>query len=662
MIASALLALFSSAAPAPWQEPSDSPIAVADAAIAKLVAIPASERTVANTLVAIDDAFAQLFEDARFEGFLSNVSTDPEERARGRDSQREFSNWIDRLGKNEEVFRAVSELAARNQAMTEEQQRLFDDTMRDYKRAGLDLPDEKRARLAEIDEELNGLGSDFRQNIADDETVVFYTKDELKGVPESFIATLKRVGELYIVSMKGASISTILGYCEVEMSRHKMGAAAGRRGGRRNVTILESLLKLRHERATILGYRNTAEYVLEAKMAKTPETVIAFYDDLRPKVRAKAAADFAEYEAAKRQHTGDPDAKLGAIDVSFYTNWLKREKYAVDTRTLREYFSMDSVTEGMFGVYQDLFGITFNEITEEARGTRPMWHEDVRLFEVIDNGSNELLGEFYLDLFPREGKFSRAAQFPLRLRKVWADGRISTPLVALVCNFTEPSADLPSLLSHREVTIYFHEFGHCLHSILTEVGLATLAGTNVPRDFVEAPSQMLENWTWQPEILERFAKHYKTGEPLPREIIEGMIAAKNLGAGFNNEGQVYLGLMDMRFHMDDDGIVDTTQVCEDTYRDARMFEPVDNLVRQASFGHLVGYEAGYYGYLWSAVYAQDMWSRFEASPMDPAVAAEYRRQVLAKGGTRDALDLVRGFLGREPNGAAFLKHLGLDPE
>ncbi len=632
---------------------------VADGAIEALVAIPAADRTIANTLVAIDDAVAQFFEDARMAGFMADVSTDPAERARGRDAQSELSNWFDRLGKNEDVFRALTELAALSPEMTPEVQRFFDETMRDYKRAGLDLPEEKRARLVEIDEEINELGSDFRRNIADDETVVFFTEDELKGVPEAFVGTLRRCGELYIVDMKGASIGNILGYCEVESSRHKMGAAAGRRGGQANVNIIEALIKLRHERATMLGYKSTAAYVLETKMAKTPETVLAFYDDLRPKVRAKATRDFEEYQAAKRQHTGNPDAVLVAVDTSFYTNWLKREKYAVDTRTLREYFSMDSVTAGMFGVYQDLFGITFTEITDESRGSRPLWHEDVRLFRVTDNESNALLGEFYLDLFPRDGKFSHAAQFPLRLRKVWADGRISTPLVALVCNFTKPTDELPSLMSHSEVETYFHEFGHCLHSILTEANLASQAGTNVPRDFVEAPSQMLENWTWRPEILGRFAKHYETGEPLPAEIIEGMIAAKNLGAGFNSEGQMYLGLMDMRFHMDEDGVVDTTQVCEDTYRDVRMFEPVENLVRQASFGHLVGYQAGYYGYLWSSVYAQDMWSRFEPSPMDPTVAGEYRKRVLAPGGSQDALDQVRNFLGREPNGTAFLKHLGL---
>ncbi len=633
----------------------------AKAALSAIAEVPAAERTVANTLVAMDDVVAALFEDVRFAGFMADVSTDPLERESGRALQNELSNWFDSFGKNAEMFRALQELEALSLDMTPEQSQFFRDTVRDFRRAGLDLPEASRDRLVAIDEEITDLGSDFRENIADDETFMLFTEEELEGLPESFLTGLPRSGGLVYVTMKGPNLGYVLTYCDSEATRAKMGVAAGRRGGERNVRILEKLLKLRHERAMILGYPSAAAYVTENRMAGSPATVLGFYDDLRPKLRKKALQDFEEFEAAKREHTGDPEARLLSSDMAYYTNWLKRERYAVDTRTLRHYFSMDTVTGGLFDVYQELFGVTFHEITADARAEgRPLWHDDVRLFRVDDSRSGALLGEFYLDLHPRDGKFSHAAQFPLRLRKVWSDGRVSTPLVALVCNFTKPTKDEPSLLSHGEVETYFHEFGHCLHSILTEATLASLAGTNVARDFVEAPSQMLENWVWQPEVLGRFARHYETGAALPEEIIEGMIAAKNLGAGISNEGQVFLGLMDMRFHTDPDGVVDTTAVSEETYRDARLFEPAEHLVRQAAFGHLVGYEAGYYGYLWSSVYAQDMWSRFADNPMNPEVAMEYRRLVLGPGGSRPALDLVRAFLGREPNSAAFLEHLGLE--
>lgn len=656
-----LLALAAPLLPSQQGSPIDAQVAAADAELAAILAIPASERTVANTLVALDDVVATFFEEARMAGFMADVSTDPAEREAGRAAGNELSNWFNRMGKNEAVFAALEELVALDPEFTPEQRRFLEETMRDYRRAGLDLPAEQRARLDEIDEELNELGSDFRTNIAEDETVVLLSEEELAGVPEAFVASLPRSGGLCVVSMKGPNLGYVLGYCENPTTRKKMGCAAGLRGGQRNVRVLERIIALRHERARLLGYPNTAAYVVESKMAQDPETVFAFYDDLRPKLRVKAEQDFEELQGAKREHTGDPEAVLEPSDISFYTNWLKREKYAVDTEALRAYFSMADVKAGMFGVYQDLFDIEFVDITESARDAgRPFWHEDVELFQVKDNATGEMLGEFYLDLFPREGKYSHAAQFPLRLRKVWADGTVTTPRVALVCNFTKPMEGRPSLLSHGEVETFFHEFGHCLHSILTRATLANFSGTNVARDFVEAPSQMLENWTWQPAVLSRFARHYETGEPLPAEVIDGMIAAKNLGSGISTEGQVYLGLMDMRFHTDEDGDVDTTAVCEQTYRDARLFAPAENLVRQASFGHLVGYEAGYYGYLWSLVYAQDMWSRFEDAPMDPDVARAYRRAVLEPGGTREALDMVRDFLGREPNSSAFLRSLGLE--
>ena len=349
-----LLTLALVAAPLQQSSPIAAQMAAADAAIEAILAVPAGERTVANTLVALDDAVARFFETARMPGFMADVSTDPAEREAGRQAQNDLSNWFNRMGKDERIFAALEELKAQAPEFTAEQQRFLDESVRDYRRSGLDLPDEQRARLDEIDEELNELGSDFRRNIADDETVVLFAEDELSGVPQSFVESLPRSGELCIVNMKGPNLGYILGYCEDPTTRKKMGCAAGLRGGQRNVQVLEKIIKLRHERAQLLGYPTTAAYVVETKMALDPETVFGFYEDLRPKLRVKAQQDYAEYQVAKREHTGDPDAVLEASDIAFYTNWLKREKYAVDTEALRAYFSMADVKAGMFGVYQDL--------------------------------------------------------------------------------------------------------------------------------------------------------------------------------------------------------------------------------------------------------------------------------------------------------------------
>ncbi len=644
----------------------DSPVAGAlrraDAALDAIVAVPDGERTYANTLGALDDTVAAMFRDARMTGFLSDVSTDAAERELGLQAKSDMSNWFTRYVKREDLYAAIKAFAKMGVALSPDRATFLEDTLREFRREGMDLGAEDRTRLLAIDERLNELGLEFSSNIADDETVVPLTEDELAGVPESFLASLPRTAGLVVVEMTGSNLGRILSTCDNEATRAKVVLGYGRRAGARNVRVIEKMIALRAEKGRILGYPTFADSVIEDRMAKSANRVREFYKELRPRLRQKSLADFAEFEAAKREHTGDPEAVLNSWDVSYYRSYLMRTKYAVDQEQVREYFSMSNVQAGMFDVYQRLFGLRFEEITEKARSMgRPMWHEDVALYEVWDTATNEMLGEFYLDLHPRAGKYSHAAQFPLRLRKRWSETQLDTPLVALVCNFTKPTADRPALLSHGEVETFFHEFGHCLHTILSRVDIASLAGTSVARDFVEAPSQMLENWIWDPTILAGFAKHYETGEPISEELVEGMIAAQNLGSGMSAEGQVYLGMMDLAFHSDPTGEVDTSAVAEATYREVRLFEPMEHVYRQAAFGHLNGYQAGYYGYLWSLVYAQDMFSRFHAEGLMSAdVATQYRSEVLSRGGTRDELDMVRSFLGREPNSEAFLRHLGLE--
>ncbi|MEM7310329.1 MAG: M3 family metallopeptidase [Planctomycetota bacterium] len=662
---SALAPVALAAAPlAQDQDPSpiEAALARADAALEAIASRPAEERTFDNTVRAVDDVQASFFEEARMPGFLAQVSTDPDERAVGRRASADMGNWFDKLYQNEALYLAVKDVVDSGLAPQGEGGRYAERLLRDFRRAGMSLPKEKRDRLAAIDAELNEVGIEFGQNIAEDESAVLLAPEECFGVPVDVLASLPRLSGLYVVEMKGSVVRPFWNLCEVESTRKKLSLTYARRAGQKNVDVLEKMIKLRAEKAQLLGYANTAEYATEIKMAATPDNVWAFYEELRPKLRKKAEQDFEEFQNAKREHTGNADAKFEPWDFSFYLSWLSKEKYAVDREKVREYFPMERVVKGVFDVTQELFGLRFQEITDQAaeRG-RLIWHEDVKLYEVWDDVTGELLGEFYTDLHPRPGKYTHAAQFPLTMRKEWADGSVTRPLVALVCNFTKPTIDKPALLSHDEVETFFHEFGHCLHSILTEATYSEFSGTSVARDFVEAPSQMLENWIWDANVLSRFAKHYQTGETLPREILNGMIAAKNLGSGLSAEGQVFLGLMDFTYHTDADGELDTTAVRTQVYADTRLFDATPGLYSQAAFGHLNGYHAGYYGYLWSLVYAQDMFSRFKADGiMNKDTAREYRKRVLAKGGTAEALDLVKDFLGRDPSSDAFLRHLGLE--
>ena len=634
----------------------------ANATIQAIVDLPDDQRTIANTLTAVDDVQWDFIQSVRLEGFLASVSTDAAVRERGRRVQVETSAWFDALYQNVDLYRTLVAFCETHPDLQGEDARYRDVLQRDFKRKGVNLSADKRAELLGIENQLQELGIEFRSNIDEDETSVLLTADECRGVSESALARVPRKGPLYSVPLVGSAVSDFFSSCEVEATRCKLSIAYAKRGGTRNVAVLEDLLRLRSRKAQLLGYPTIAHYQTETRMAGSPQRVAEFYADLQPKLRRKAEQDLAEVQAAKREHTGDPEAEFHAWDNSFYRNLLMRTKYAVDNDAVRGYFPIESVTAGIFAVTEDLFGIRFTEISDQAlEQGRPMWHPDVQLYQVHDAESGELLGEFYTDLHPRPGKYTHAAQFPLRSRKRLPDGTIAKPLVALVCNFTKPTPDQPSLLRHREVETYFHEFGHCLHSILTTAEYAEFAGTAVARDFVEAPSQMLENWIWNADVLARLSSHHETGESLPEETLEGMLAAKNMGSGLNAESQVFLGMMDMAFHTDTDGEVDTTAVRADVYRNTRIFPVIEGLTSQGSFGHLVGYHASYYGYLWSLVYAQDMFSRFEEEGiMNKDTAQEYRRLVLARGGTVEALDLVRDFLGREPNADAFLRELGLE--
>jgi thimet oligopeptidase len=626
-----------------------------------IVSLPDATRNFDNSVGAVDDLLVILDKDASMTMFMAYVSTDADERERGSRAEEDYANWKVELVQNEPLYKAVKTVAASKPKLTSEQQRLLDHMLREFRRGGMELSPEQRAELKKIQMEINKLAIEFDKNIREDETVVPLTRAELAGMPDDYFAILKNSGDLYLVNMSYPQFQPIMDWCDNESTRAKVWLAYKRRGGQKNVAVLERVLKLRDQAAQLLKYKTAADYETEVRMAKNADNVEAFYAELRPLVRPKAQADFNEYLEIKRTATGDPNATLFPWDQSYYENRLKQEKYAVDARKVQEYFPMQSVVDGLFSITQSLYGLEYREITDQARSQgRPMWHEDVRLFEVWDKATNTRLGDFYIDLYPRDNKYTHAAQWGLVQRKTWADGSVERPVAALVCNFTKPTADKPSLLTHDEVETFFHEFGHCLHTILSEADYGWFAGTSVERDFVEAPSQMFENWVWDADVLKTFAKHYQSGEPLPPELLAGMIRARNLGSGLFSEHQYYYGLVDMAYHTAPKGEVDTTQVGLDLFGEIELYNPVPQSRFQASFGHLMGYQAGYYGYQWSLVYACDMFERFkELGMLDPEAGMYYRKKILARGGTMDALDMVKDYLGREPQMIAYLEHIGL---
>jgi thimet oligopeptidase len=633
----------------------------AESAIAKILAVPDSQRTFANTLGALDDMGARLDADTSLFIFFQNVSTDAKERDAARTADEFVSNWQIALSKREDLFRAVKAFAAKKPKLKGEQARMLKFALRDFHRSGLDLTPEKRKRVQDIEQQVNKLGIDFGQNIADDATTVAFSKEELAGVASNVVARFKREGDSYLVGLSESNSSAILGYASNPETRHKFWFAYKRRGGQKNVDVLEKMLKLRNEDATTLGYKTTADFELEPRMAKNAATVKKFYDDLRPIVRRKALKDWEQFLAAKKEDVGKVATTLYPWDQAYYKNRLMKQKYAVDGQKVSEYFPMDRVISGLLHTASTLYTISFKDVTAQAKNLDlPIWEPTVKLFEVQDDSTHKTLGHVYMDLFPREGKYTHAACWSLRGHKVFENGTVQLPLAALVCNFTKPTEDKPSLLPHDEVETLFHEFGHGLHNLLSEAHYAQFSGTSVERDFVEAPSQMFENWVWDPGVLSTFARHYKTGEPLPKELLDGMVAARTLGSGLETEHQIYYGVVDQKYHNAPGGVVDTTQVGIDTLTEVELYKGVPGTTFQASFGHLVGYDAAYYGYEWSLVYAQDMFQRFEKMGLlNPKAGDYYRRKILSRGGTMDANDMLRDYLGRKPKTEAYLRHLGL---
>ena len=634
----------------------------ADVEVDAIIAVPDDMRTFANTVGALDDMMARLDGDANMMAFMAYVHEDAGIRDAAQGAAQLWSDWSIDFATNEDLYNAIKTYADTKPNLSGEQARMLEHTMRDYRRSGMSLSKEDREKLKTIQKELGTLTIEFDTNIREDKTVVPIPLGGLEGVPQDVVDRLDVVDGNYQVTLDKPTFGPVLDYCSNSATRKAVRFAYSKRAGQENVLLLERILKLRDEASDLLGYATAADYETETKMSKNAKTVADFYKTLRPVVRKKAEKDWEELLEAKRKDTGDPTAEFYPYDFSYYYEKIKNKKYAVDSQKVQEYLPLQNVMDGLFEITQLLYGIEYREVTSFAmeRGT-PLWHDDVRLFEVWDTKSGNQLGEFYIDLHPRDNKYSHAAQWGLVQHKIWADGTVQLPVAALVCNFTKPTADKPSLMTHDEVETFFHEFGHCLHTILSEAEIAGFAGTSVERDFVEAPSQMFEEWVWTPETLKLFARHYETNEPMPDELIQGMIAAKNLQSGVKTEGQIFLGMVDQAYHTDTDGVVDTTQVGYDVHDEVRMYTHTPGSHFQGSFGHLTGYQAGYYGYMWSLVYAQDMFQRFkELGMLSPEAGAYYREKILSKGGTEDSLDLVRAYLGREPSMNAFLESLGLE--
>ena len=632
----------------------DSAIEASNRLVDGLVAT-SEERTYANTLQPLDDV-AVLMNDAGGRGaFMARVHPSHAVRQAAVAAEETMAKWSNELLMRSDLATAIKSYAgtANATSLTGLEARNLEFWLRDLRRAGHDLGEADRARLRELRQRLIEVQVAYRSNLDEWDDGIDMTKEDLEGLPASYVERLApgSAEDTYRVSMAYPDYIPFMEEGDRRDLRQALQYKFWNRAAGANLPLLEEATELRRRIALLLGYETWAGYAMEVKMAD-PEAVDELYQSIVPGLTKRGVGELAALQALADD---DLDAELlQPWDWVYYHNKQRKLDYGIDQNEVADYFPLNTAIEGMFDITGDVFGLEYRKV-ENTKA----WHEDVALYEIYNADGDEPIASFYFDLFPREGKYGHAACFDVMGRVVGEDGAVRAPVAAVVANFTKPGPDSPSLLKHDEALTLFHEFGHVLHFCLTEVDHPRFSGYDTEWDFVEAPSQIMENWMWEPEVLERFAKHYETGEPIPTDMVKRLVAARDQNEGLTNLRQVFLGKLDLALHAGNENLD-----IEQAYREAFAYSLLpfhEGTHYPATFGHIMGgYDAGYYGYQWAKVYGDDMFSVFaDEGILSPEVGMRYRDEVLAKGYSRDAIEHLRAFLGREPSADAYLEHLGL---
>lgn len=576
----------------------------------------------------------------------------------------EFSNDITL---NQALFKRIKTVYEQkaNLNLNTEQQTLLDKTYKRFARNGANLPEAKKAKLRNIDKQLSQLKLKFGEHILAETNAYelhITSEKDLEGLPKYAKEAAKQRAETkgktgWLISLNYPSYVPFMTYAKNRNLREKLSKAFGSKGFQNNKnnneTIVLKIAKLRYERAQLLGYQTHANFVLEERMAKTPETVNRFLNELLDKAKPAALKEFKTLTDFAKDL--DDIDQLQKWDLAYYTEKLKQKLFDLDDEQLKPYFKLENVIEGAFKVAKKLFGLHFEEIFDIDK-----YHKDVLTYKVTDDKG--LIAIFYADFFPRKGKRNGAWMTSYKPQMI-KDGHNHRPHVSIVCNFSPPTKTLPSLLTFNEVTTLFHEFGHALHGMLANTTYPSLSGTNVYWDFVELPSQIMENWCYQEESLKLFAKHYKTGKIIPMELIEKIKASATFNQGMQTLRQLSFGLLDMAWHATNPTKINDVKTYEtNAFKATQLFPDVAKNCMSTAFAHIFqgGYASGYYSYKWAEVLDADAFEYFKAQGIfNKTVANKFKAHILSQGGTQHPMMLYKKFRGKAPQPEALLRRSGL---
>ncbi|HUJ28213.1 MAG TPA: M3 family metallopeptidase [Myxococcales bacterium] len=615
-----------SSTPQVFAEANASHLARARAAVARLKSAPPS----LDTLRAWDEATGLISDASARASLLRSVHPDAAMRDAGERCEQEAEALATELSLDPAVHRPLSQVDASGE--DEATRWYLFRVLRDFRRAGVDKDEPTRAKVRALNEELVRIGQEFQRNIRDDVKRIEVTREELAGLPDDYVAA--HAGG--VVTTDYPDYIPFMTYSRSSAARERLWRVNRQRAHPQNLEVLDRMLSRRYQLARLLGYASWAAYVTEDKMIGSDKAAGEFIEKIASAAEARAKRDYETLRGSLE--------RVEAWDSEHLKEMVRAEKFGFDSQSVRPYFELSRVLDGVLETTARMFGIEYRRAADA-----PVWHADVMGYDVLEQG--RAVGRFYLDLYPRDGKYKHAAQFTVASGVRGA----ALPEGALVCNFPRPG----KLLEHSEVVTFFHEFGHLLHHIFGgHTRWAGVSGVRTEWDFVEAPSQMLEEWCWDAGVLQRFARHVETGAPIPADLVQRMRAADEFGKGLRVRQQMFYAATSLRFHDRDPKGLDSTALANELQEKYTPFRAVPGTYFQESFGHLEGYSAIYYTYMWSLVIAKDLFGAFRREGLlSPAPAARYRRAVLEPGGSRPAAELVKSFLGREPSFDAFAEWL-----